>query len=228
MNYIIQDTSLSTEIGDDWFNVDWLSRNNLIIGHSTGRSTVYFIQHPSHKLVLRHYMRGGLMAQFSEDKYLWTGLKNSRPWKEWNLTNSLYQQGLPVPRPIAAQVIRNGVFYQGNILTQKIAHNLSFHEIITNGKQTEQLNHKIGKTIRKFHDSGLYHADLNVNNILISNGNDVSLIDFDKCRYRKGDAWKESNLNRLDRSIIKTARQLSTVESSHISRQIREGYNSCD
>lgn len=228
MNYIIQDTDLSTEIGDEWFNVDWLSQNNLITGHATGRATAYFVQHFSHNLVLRHYMRGGLMAQFSKDKYLWTGLKNSRPWKEWNLTNSLYQQGLPVPRPIAAQVIRNGIFYQGNILTQKIAHSHSFHEIITSGRQSEELNYKIGGTIRKFHDINLYHSDLNVNNILISNTNDIFLIDFDKCRYRNGDKWKDNNLDRLNRSITKTESQILMSDNDHISHQIRRGYHSCD
>ena len=224
MKYIIQDTSLLDEVGNEWFDIEWLRNNNLITGHSTGRGTAHFVQHNADEFVLRHYMRGGLMARFSKDRYIWTGLHHTRPWKEWKLTNSLYQQGLPVPRPIAAQVIRNGILYQGNILTQRIPNSLSFYEAIKSGKTSEQLNNAIGKTIRKFHGSNLYHSDLNTKNILISNRKEIFIIDFDKCRIRPGNHWKKRNLNRLDRSIKKLEPCNNTTKQ--ISQEIRDGYTS--
>jgi len=221
MKYIIQDTSLPDEIGNEWFDIEWLNDNNLITGHSTGRGTAYFVQHNGHELVLRHYMRGGLIARLSREKYIWTGLHHTRPWKEWKLTNSLYQQGLPVPRPIAAQVIRNGLLYQGSILTQKIPNSLSFYEMIKSGRASKQINNKIGATIREFHDADLYHSDLNTKNILISNKEEVFIIDFDKCKYRHGRRWKKNNINRLNRSINKQENNAEIILG-----QIKEGYQS--
>jgi 3-deoxy-D-manno-octulosonic acid kinase len=68
-----------------------------------------------------------------------------------------------------------------------------------------QLWKDIATTIKKFHDAGLFHADLNANNIMISTNNEVYLIDFDKSEFRVGNKnnWKENNIKRLLRSLNK-------------------------
>jgi 3-deoxy-D-manno-octulosonic acid kinase len=61
--------------------------------------------------------------------------------------------------------------------------------------------------IRRFHEAGVHHADLNCYNILISNSR-LYLIDFDRGRLESANSrwrWKEKNLARLHRSIIKVA-----------------------
>ncbi len=59
----------------------------------------------------------------------------------------------------------------------------------------------IGRCIRRFHDYGLCHADLNAHNILLRGDAEVFLIDFDGCTRRKPGLWRDANLARLRRSL---------------------------
>ena len=68
---------------------------------------------------------------------------------------------------------------------------------------SKELWKRIGLCIRKFHSHGVYHADLNANNILLDQDDMVYLIDFDKGETRSRGAWEMENLNRLHRSLLK-------------------------
>jgi 3-deoxy-D-manno-octulosonic acid kinase len=74
---------------------------------------------------------------------------------------------------------------------------------------------KFGQEIRKMHDVGVNHTDLNIHNILLDDSQKVWIIDFDKCGQQAGDDWKEGNLNRLKRSFLKEVnkRQIQWQES---------------
>ena len=60
----------------------------------------------------------------------------------------------------------------------------------------------IGRTIRRFHDAGVHHADLNAHNILLT-PEQVYLIDFDRGTLRKRGWWADTTLVRLYRSLEK-------------------------
>ena len=63
----------------------------------------------------------------------------------------------------------------------------------------------IGETIKRFHSTGFYHPDLNVENILIDDAQNVFLLDFD--RWKSRGAKKRigiTNIERLKSSIRKT------------------------
>ena len=75
---------------------------------------------------------------------------------------------------------------------------------------------RVGACIRRFHDRGVYHADLNARNILLGNegaseAGKIYLIDFDNGHIRcepndDGQGWKAANLARLLRSLNKFGR----------------------
>ena len=75
-----------------------------------GRGTTWFIRTGDSSFVLRHYRRGGLMAKFSKDAYLWSGENETRAFAEWYLTYHLHRAGpsgahadrraLPAPRAV--------------------------------------------------------------------------------------------------------------------------------
>jgi 3-deoxy-D-manno-octulosonic acid kinase len=66
---------------------------------------------------------------------------------------------------------------------------------------------KIGRSVRGFHEAGVFHADLNAHNILIDPVGEVFLIDFDKGALREASPqWKKTNLSRLHRSLLKLKR----------------------
>jgi 3-deoxy-D-manno-octulosonic acid kinase len=63
----------------------------------------------------------------------------------------------------------------------------------------------MGKEIAKMHNAGVYHHDLNIQNILKDEQDQIWLIDFDKCFSTKQltQAQCQMNIARLHRSIEK-------------------------
>ena len=69
---------------------------------------------------------------------------------------------------------------------------------------TEDELERIAKTIALFHSKGVYHADLNINNILFDDTGDVYIIDFDRGEIKMPNVqWQQSNMERLERSFLK-------------------------
>ena len=72
---------------------------------------------------------------------------------------------------------------------------------------TEQLWGNIGECIAKFHNQGVFHMDLNIENIQINQNNQVFLLDFDKGKVSESSKrLSDSNLMRLKRSLTKVTK----------------------
>ena len=194
----------------DVFNVDYWQAKQALTGTAQGRGTTYFIQaNEAHHWVLRHYYRGGLIGKFNRDSYIFTGVENTRAAQEFNLLHQMYTKGLPVPKPVAYRVIKRGLFYSADLLSQRIENAQDLVGLLTKKSVTTALCYKIGKVIRAFHDNGIYHHDLNIHNILIDQQEKVWIIDFDRGEIRTNNAsWKQSNLDRLARSFAKEKQKL--------------------
>ncbi|MCA1774029.1 MAG: 3-deoxy-D-manno-octulosonic acid kinase, partial [Halomonas sp.] len=122
---------------------------------------------------------------------------------------NLFEQGLPVPRPIATCVVRHGLSYEAALITQRITGAKALAELIVNHLADEALLQRIGAMIRRFHQAKLDHVDLNARNILVDNSGAPWLIDLDRCRLRQPGKWQNANLERLERSIHKFDSNLS-------------------
>ena len=188
----------------DLFDPGWLSRHQRIEGHALGRGQAYFVRLDGvGACVLRHYRRGGMLGALLHDRYLYTGLARSRAFAEWRLLARLHGLGLPVPAPIAARVQRQGLCYRADLITLRIEGSASLAQRLSEAHATTVDWRAIGACVRRFHDAGVFHADLNARNILIDEAGQVSLIDFDKGRVRPTGAWQQANLDRLLRSLRK-------------------------
>jgi 3-deoxy-D-manno-octulosonic acid kinase len=154
-------------------------------------------------MVLRHYRRGGLAAKLSRDRYLWRGEAATRPFREWYLMYHLHRAGLPVPAPIAARYLRRGVLYRGDLITEQIIDAQSLAERLRAASLSIVSWIAVGRCIRRFHDLGVCHPDLNAHNVLFARDEAVYLIDFDRGRLRKPGLWCDANLVRLRRSLEK-------------------------
>jgi len=202
---ILYDAELFVKPEPRLFEEDYLEAEELLEKRVlAGRGSVCFFHWQSGAYVLRHYRRGGLMAKLFGDRYFFSGLARSRAWREWHLLWELRQQGLPVPKPLAARVVRRGLFYRADLITVQIEGAQSLGERLLLEPLSECLWQRIGVVIRRFHQAGVYHADLNLNNILLDEQDDIHLLDFDKGRRGKKDpAWMQANLARLLRSLRK-------------------------
>jgi 3-deoxy-D-manno-octulosonic acid kinase len=202
---MLYDSSRVSNLTAAWFDPEhWLSRGELE-GVAHGRGAAHLIHTGAQRYVLRHYRRGGLIAHLSTDRYLWRGEARTRPYAEWQLLYHLAHAGLPVPAPIAARYRRAGLglTYSGDLITARIPNSESLS--VRLAEAVVPLLHwiAIGRCIRRFHDCGVYHADLNAHNVLLGEGDAVHLIDFDRGGLRKPGLWCDTNLVRLRRSLEK-------------------------
>mgnify|MGYP006421682893 CR=1 FL=1 len=175
---------------------------------TAGRGATVLFAADDRRLVLRHYRRGGLVRHLSDDLYLRTGLRNSRPWRELALLTRLHAGGMPVPRPIAARVAPTAALsplYRGDLVTEYLPGTRTLAEALRNGPLDTATWPQIGVTIARFHALAVDHADLNAHNLLLDEADNVYLIDFDRVRLRlrpRG-RWCHGNLARLHHSLGK-------------------------
>jgi 3-deoxy-D-manno-octulosonic acid kinase len=190
-------------LGARAFDPEAWRRAGRVIGEAPGRGASLFLEAGEQQWVLRPYRRGGLVAKLSQTRYLWTGLERTRAFRELRLTAELFQQGLPVPRPVAAGVTRHGLTYEAALITERIPGARALAERLQDGDAAPPLLASVGATIRRFHDAGLDHVDLNARNLLVDGHDQVWLIDLDRCRRRASGRWQQANLERLARSLAK-------------------------
>lgn len=202
--YIIYDSSIVEDVAEKDFDITSYRASNAVLGEASGRGTTYFVKRENVPCVLRHYHRGGMMAKLTKDRYWWSGIYNTRSWREWYLLVKLKDWDLPVPRAIAASAVRHGLFYTADLLMEKIEDSEPLSSKLVNHKLDDSQWRRIGSTLRRFHQRGVYHADLNAHNILLDKESNVYLIDFDKCQLRETQrSWQLANINRLQRSLRK-------------------------
>jgi len=204
---ILYDVSLIENIDRLPFDKKALQDQGLLTGQAGGRGQALFFDYQGMSMVLRHFHRGGMVARILGDRYLWTGLSATRAWREWRLLAQLCEWGLPVPQPVAARVIRCGLTYRGDLMTRRIAGAEPLSTRLSNGSFSDALWQRVGACVRRFHDRGVYHADLNAHNILLDEEDRVYIIDFDRGAIRKPGGWREDNQARLLRSLRKLKRQ---------------------
>lgn len=190
-----------------------------------GRGSAWFVESDSLSAVLRHFSRGGMLRHLVEKHYVYTGSRRVRSHAEFHLLATLLAQGLPVPEPIAAGYqLKAGLFYQAALLMRRIPDARPLSDF--SGPDYLAVWQKAGRCIRRFHDAGVYHADLNCMNVLVAD--EIYLIDFDRGEFRRQDrdtGWKQQNLDRLLRSVNKCLAGLGESERNRLWQNLMDGYH---
>jgi 3-deoxy-D-manno-octulosonic acid kinase len=78
--------------------------------------------------------------------------------------------------------------------------------LLQQGRLARRTWQDVGSCIRRFHDAGYCHADLNSRNILVDAAQKIWLLDWDRGRRQRSGAWREANLGRLQRDLEKRRR----------------------
>ncbi len=202
-HFYIYDPARIRKIESGLFRPEWWARQDKLVGQAQGRGAVAFIDAGEHGWVLRHYRRGGLIAKFITDHYLWLGVEKTRAFREWRLLAELRERGLPVPHPVAAQVQRAGLSYTADLITARIPDAQTLAELLQKQRLAASQWQALGALLARFHNAGIYHHDLNAHNIMCDAGGQFYLIDFDKGCLRAPGAWQKANCERLLRSLRK-------------------------
>jgi serine/threonine protein kinase len=162
------------------------------------------------RVVFRSYSHGGLFRAFTRNLYLF----GSRSFQELALTEEIRSCGIPTLQPLGA--IQRFVFfrfYEAYFLSLEIPHAMDLVQFFQRigphpTPQDLILKRKMIRSaallLRQFHQSGVFHGDLQLKNILVS-GDQPLIIDFDRSYRKPGLSAKEraKNLFRLNRSAEK-------------------------
>lgn len=150
--------------------------------------------------VLKTYRRGGAVGTVLRESYLLV----NRARRELRLLDFLFDAGLPVPQPLGAVWQRRGAVLRGSLATRELP---ALDLIVAYAEQgrlgADVLKHA-GRAVRALHDEGVFHADLNARNILVSDTH-AWVIDFDNARRfsHLNQFQRARNLLRLRRSLQK-------------------------
>jgi 3-deoxy-D-manno-octulosonic acid kinase len=198
--------NLPRDAAESMFDPEYWRARGELAAVTGGRGSAWFVASGARQWVLRHYRRGGLIARFAKDRYVWAGEANVRAFAEWRLLELLKRRGLPVPKPVAARYQRSGCWYRCDLMMQRILDAEPLSALLHHGGMSEALWRAAGAAVAELHRAGVDHADLNAHNILLDAAGSVSVIDFDRARLRTRGAWTSRNLRRLRRSLEKISR----------------------
>lgn len=192
---------------------------------SAGRGKTLIVSDGEHEFVLRHYIRGGLPGRLIHDSYFWLGERQTRSFAEWHLLAKLNSLNLPVPRPAAARYCRTGPVYTADLLTIRLPDIRSLADRIAERPGDEKFWQELGIELHRFHEAGVFHADLNAYNLQIGKEDTMFLLDFDRGKIMSPGQWKQKNIGRLHRSLRKIKQADNSIHYSEANwNQFLDGY----
>ena len=175
-----------------------------------GRGTTPVIQVTTDtQVLLRRYRHGGTLACFTGTLFLGP----SRALKELDVTARAELSGAPVPHGLCLVLWPVfGPFWSALIGTRMESQAGDLLVTLARIEDSEgrcQLLAEVGRAVRKLHDSGVDHPDLQLRNILVTRQEQrrVVVVDLDRARFypwgTMPTARRARNLGRLARSALK-------------------------
>lgn len=179
---------------------------------ATGRSATALLElpqtgaEPGGRLLLRRLMHGGALAGLLGDCFA----SARRPLRELAVTAALRARGAPVPRPALVAGKRRGLCWSLAFATFYEEGSRDLLRVLRGPGPAHLLRcaAAAGRAVRRFHDLGGRHADLQAANLLLREtpaGAEVLLIDLDRARLGPppSPAARMAEIMRLYRSLLK-------------------------
>lgn len=198
---ILYDASCVPVVSAEWFCPAFWHQRRAVTGLYGGRGTALAVDSDAGPLVLKTYLRGGLMARFNRDRYLLTGVERSRSLREWRLLDRLRQLELPVPKPVKAACFTHGLVYRASLLTMKLPDVQPLTAVAKALAESEWV--ALAVTLKRFFQAGLKHPDLNASNLLLSGNGQWYLVDLDRAILSARPSSPRPMIERLQRSLDK-------------------------
>ena len=162
------------------------------------------------EIFARRARRGGLVRFFLSDIYVGT---NPRPLSELATTVEAMRRGIAVAEPLGAMIEWIGpALYRGFFLTRAIA-GMTIWEFVQTDDDPTVRSHVLREAhaaIVTMHDKGLFHADLNLHNLLVTKSGEsfaVKILDLDKSQLM--DSAVPPGMRRANEArLLRSARKL--------------------
>ena len=166
-----------------------------------------FVLRPDLAVVLRPYRRGGLIGRVNRSRYL--GL-SPRPFRELRTAVAVARAGVPTPEPLGAAVLWDAPgLYRGAFVTRELWGATNLWRFLQQAPRDQRgpACAAAAAVVRRLHDAGALHPDLNLQNVLIrraARGVEAWLIDLDGVRFTTVTArHRQAAFARICRSMRK-------------------------
>lgn len=178
------------------------TQSNTTEAHAPGRGATAVVSLPSGALRLKQLRRGGLLGPIWKDRFFGTG----RLLENLEIPAEAIRRGVPTPEAVALFLVPGPpMLYRGWLAVEEIEDAADLWKKLEADEEIPVALNLCGRAIRKMHDAGLDHPDLNIGNLLIRH-DEAIVIDLDKARLADSPvslARRRANLARLDRSYVK-------------------------
>jgi 3-deoxy-D-manno-octulosonic acid kinase len=181
------------------------------------------------RAVVRHARRGGLLGPLLGDRFA----GRPRFLREIALAEALREAGIPTPPVLAGLAYLTPLWHRADVATERVdGRDLAstlFGDDAPSGPSRRDLLHAVGRLVRRLHEAGFVHPDLQLRNVLVDTGSGaVWLLDVDTCRRiaATDDDRRRANLARFERSWDKWNRargpRLTTADRESFDAGYRE------
>lgn len=176
-----------------------------------GRGAVHVLSTPRGDVVAKRLSRGGVVGALARHSYA----DPARPLREAAAAEELAARGLRTPPVVAARATRTGALWGLDVATARVPAEGDLLESLQARGPQPALVLAAGRTLRRAHDAGLRHRDLQVKNLLVPAGfpgpggpsdpADLVLLDLDRCAVGGplDDLERVASLARFARSLAK-------------------------
>ncbi|NUN50486.1 MAG: hypothetical protein HUU15_16860 [Candidatus Brocadiae bacterium] len=147
-------------------------------------------------LILRRCRRGGALGAWLGDRHL----SPRRAMEEMTVSERLLRDGVGVAEVVGVRAEKHGLAWRLDVVTRKIEDATPLRDLLPRAPVAA-----VARAVRRMHDAGLRHADLNLQNILVTRAGDVRIIDLAGSRVLRPlpESARLDNLARLYRSLVK-------------------------
>jgi hypothetical protein len=157
--------------------------------------------------VVKKMRRGGLAARLWRDRFPGT----RRLLANLTVAEEAKRRGIATPAPLALCLRTDGPgLHQAWLMTEEIARARDLLSVLREGAPPHGVLEAAMGLVRRMHDAGLHHRDLNLGNLLIRDeppaGPEAFVIDLDRAALRPGPLDEGARLRallRLERSYVK-------------------------
>jgi len=176
-------------------------------GLAGGRGRIAIVETRTRRLLLKQLRRGGALRTLWRDRFA----GNGRLLANLTLPFEAIDRGVSTP-PVVAMLLVSGPpgFWRGWLAVELVEHAQDLASQLIDGELTEDHWELALQQVRKLHDAGIEHPDLNLGNLMTDQDGAAWIIDLDKAQRRADplDAGaRAAGLRRLRRSYRKLCRE---------------------